>query len=340
MFDIIAIGSAARDITFLTDQGKVMETPEDLTAQRLLAFEYGAKIRSEKVWMNFGGGACNSAATLANMGLNVAIISRIGADGNGKSILDNLQNRNIDTTMIQIDREHNSAFSFIVVDSANGDGERVIFSHKGAVNYLNVRREDLEDTEWIYLTSLSEDWKNNLEKISDIVAKRGVKLVWNPGEAQIASGKVGLLPFLLRTYLLIINKDEAIELVKSDSQAGFDDNDYNDIYKLISIIRSWGVQNVVITDGKNGACFSSERELLKSSAFAKAQADTTGAGDAFGSGLVAGYIISGNWETALKFGVLNSGGEVAEYGAQRGIMTREEIENNLSNIEIEKVNLT
>jgi sugar/nucleoside kinase (ribokinase family) len=67
------------------------------------------------------------------------------------------------------------------------------------------------------------------------------------------------------------------------------------------------------------------------------QTDTTGAGDAFGSGLVAGYIISGDFEIALKFGILNSGGEVAEYGAESGIMTREEIESKLQGVEIEKI---
>ena len=44
MYDIITIGGATRDITFLTDKGKVIETPENLTEQALLCFEHGAKI--------------------------------------------------------------------------------------------------------------------------------------------------------------------------------------------------------------------------------------------------------------------------------------------------------
>lgn len=337
MFDIITIGGATRDITFFTDKGKVIETPEDMTAQRLLAFEYGAKIRSEEVRMNFGGGACNAAATFAKMELGVGVISRIGNDGNGKSILGNLHNRGIVTDLIQIDEGQHSAFSFIVMDSASDGGERVIFTHKGAANGLEIHPEEIKDTKWVYLTSLGDNFEDSLCKIGEAVQVRDIKLAWNPGETEVASGKERLADFMKFTYLLIINKDEAIELAKSDIASGLANEDFNDIIKLIRIIKSWGAANVVITDGKNGACLLAGEEIFKASAFAKQQADTTGAGDAFGSGLVAGYIISGDFEMALKYAVLNSGGEVTEYGAESGIMTREEIEGKMGEIQIERV---
>jgi len=338
MFDIITIGGATRDMTFLTDKGKIIETPEDLTSQRLLAFEYGAKIRSEDVRMNFGGGACNAAATFAKMGLQTAVVSRIGDDSNGKSILENLQQRGISTDLIQIEEGKNSAFSFIVMDSAGKEGERVIFSHKGAANSLEIRAEEIEDTGWIYLASLGDNFEKDIKGVGEIVRARGIKLAWNPGETEILSGKEKLAEFMKFVYLLIVNKDEAIELVKSDSASGLEDEDFNDTVKLLKVLKLWGVANIVITDGKQGACLVTESEILKSSAYAMRQADTTGAGDAFGSGLVAGCIITGDFETALKFGVLNSGGEVTELGAESGIMTREEVENKLGEIKIEKVN--
>lgn len=338
MFDIITIGAATRDITFLTDQGKMIETPEDLTSQRLLAFEYGAKIRSEEVRMSFGGGACNAAATLAKMGLKVAMISRVGNDANGKSILENLSRRNIDGGLIQTDNDRVSAFSFIVVDSAGGEGERVIFSHKGAANHLEIRSEEIKNTGWVYLTGLGDIWEEGLEKISVAIETNGVKLAWNPGSTEIVGGKEKIIGLVAHTDIFIINKDEAIELIKSDSGNGFSDEDYNDIYKLIKVIKSWGAKNVVITDGKNGAILFTGTEMLKISAFVQAQTDTTGAGDAFGSGLLAGYVISGNFETALRYAALNSGGEVSDFGAESGIMTREEVESRLDEIEIQRVN--
>lgn len=339
MFDVIAMGGATRDITFLTDKGKVIETPEDLTSQRLLAFEYGAKIRSEEVRMNFGGGACNAAATFSNMGLSAAVISRVGKDGNGKSILENLEKRNINTDRMQIDEELSSAFSFIVVDSVGGDGERVIFSHRGALEKIEICTQEFKGAEWVYLTGLGKNWKEDLGKISDAVWENGIKLAWNPAAAEIAGGKENLKVLLERTEIFIVNKDEAIELVQRDPDCSLAGKDLNEITKLIKIIKGWGAKNVVITDGKNGAHLLTEGHFFKSPAFSLAQADTTGAGDAFGSGLVAGRIISDNWEIALKYAVLNSGGEVSECGAQSGIMSREEIEKKLDEISIKKIDI-
>lgn len=338
MFDIIAIGGATRDITFLTDKGKVVDTPEDLTSQRLLAFEYGAKIRSEEVYESFGGGACNAAATFSNLGLKVAVLTRVGYDGNGKMIMENLKNRSIDTGLVQIERGKGSAFSFIVVDKAGGEGERVIFSHKGAANDLEVHAEDIRHAKWIYLTGLGDGWEEKLDALRSATEDGGARLAWNPGATEIAGGRDKLLPLLAHTQIFIINKDEAIELVRDSNEVDLSEDEYNDIDRLLRIVRSWGADSVVITDGRNGAHFFAGGDILSVSAFAEEQADTTGAGDAFGSGFLAGYFLTENFETALRYAVLNSGGEVSELGAQSGIMTRTEIEKKLPMVQIEKHN--
>ena len=105
MYDIITIGGATRDITFVTDKGKVIETPENLTEQKLLAFEYGAKIKSEEVFFNFGGGACNTAATFSKLGLNVAVNCKVGKDDDGETMIKNLKELGINTSLIQIDKD-------------------------------------------------------------------------------------------------------------------------------------------------------------------------------------------------------------------------------------------
>lgn len=336
MFDIITVGGATRDITFLTDKGKVIETPEDLTSQRLLAFEYGAKIRSEEVKMSFGGGASNAAATFAKMGLGVSIISRLGKDEKGREITENLKMRGIDTSLLQVDERRSSAFSFIVVDGARGEGERVIFAHKGAVNSLEIRGEDIRKAGWLYVTGMGDDWKNDLEKITQAAAEGGIRMAWNPGAAEISSGRETLTPFLAQTEILILNKDEAIELASSARENTLSVDDLNDVLKLIREIGSWGVKVVVITDGRNGAYVNAGGSVRRASAILERQADTTGAGDAFGSGFVAGYMISADPETALKFAILNSSGEVTEFGAENGIMTREEIESRLYSVSIDE----
>jgi len=332
MFDITTIGGAARDITFVTDKGKVIETPENLTEQSLLAFEYGAKIKSEEVFFNFGGGACNTAMTFSKLGLNAAVNCRVGNDDDGKSIIKNLKESGINIDLIQINEDKKTGFSLVVVNKNGGD--RVIFKYKGASDSLEIREKEISKTKWIYLTSLAGNWEEDLEEINKAIKENKIKLAWNPGATQICAGKNKLKNILKNTEILIINKDEAIELIQSDESIKLDYNEVNDVAVLSKIIKIWGPKMVIITDGKNGAYLFSDKAILYSPATSNNSIDSTGAGDSFGSALVGGYILTNNIETALKYGIINSGNVVGEYGAQNGVLKKEEIEGRLGDVKI------
>jgi len=47
-YQIITIGGATRDITFFTKEGILIDNHRDVLRQKLLAFEYGAKIRVDR----------------------------------------------------------------------------------------------------------------------------------------------------------------------------------------------------------------------------------------------------------------------------------------------------
>jgi sugar/nucleoside kinase (ribokinase family) len=334
MFDIITIGGATRDVTFLTDKGKVIETPENLTEQSLLAFEYGAKIKSEEVFFNFGGGACNTAATFAKLGLKTAVNCRVGKDDGGEYILSNLRNAGANTDLVQVDEDMKTGFSLVVVNKKNKGGDRVIFVYKGASDFLDVKKENLTGTRWIYLTSLAGDWEESLNEISRVVEKNNIKLAWNPGATQISAGKNKLEKLLSSAEIFIVNKDEAIELVQSDKNLSLDFNQISDPAVLARNIKSWGPKIVVITDGPEGAYVYDGKNVLYSPATSRDKIDSTGAGDAFGSAFVGGHILNDNLEVALKYGIINSGNVVSEYGAQNGILSKDEIEKRFDSVRV------
>ncbi len=330
--NIITIGGATRDITFITDRGRVIETPENLTEQKLLAFEYGAKINSEEVYFNFGGGACNTAATFSKLGISAAVNCRIGNDDDEKSMIKNLEKLGINTGLIQVDKERKTGFSLVVVNKKEGD--RVIFVYKGASDFLDVKEEEIKNAEWIYLTSLAGNWEEDLEEIDKAVINNKIRLAWNPGAAQISAGKNKLEKFFRNTEILIINKDEAIELIASDEKLKLDFNEINNVEVLAKNIKKWGPKFVVITDGSNGAYAHGGEKVLYAPATLNKKIDSTGAGDSFGSAFVGGYILTSDIEKALKYGIINSGSVVSEYGAQNGILSREEVEKKLNEVKV------
>jgi sugar/nucleoside kinase (ribokinase family) len=181
---------------------------------------------------------------------------------------------------------------------------------------------------------LAGNWEEDLEEINKAIKKEKIKLAWNPGATQITAGKNKLEKLLKNTEILIINKDEAIELVQSDESVKLDYNEINDAAVLLKIIKSWGPKIVAITDGTEGAYMYDGKNILYSPSTSNNKVDSTGAGDSFGSALVAGYILNSDLETALKYGIINSGSVVGEYGAQNGILGKNEIEKNLGEVRV------
>jgi sugar/nucleoside kinase (ribokinase family) len=350
MFNVLTIGGAARDIIFVTDRGRIISTPQNLTEQKILAFEYGAKIKSDDVYFSSGGGACNAAVGLSRFGIKTAALLRIGDDQNGAEIKNNLLKEKVETEFIQKDKKTGTSVSFIVVDKKKGD--RVIFNWRGANRKLKIENEKLKtkikNPKWIYLTSLSGHWQGNIEKITRFVKKNKIKLAFNPGSAQIKAGRKKLLRILKSTEILLLNRDEAIELALScppepsaqadGRQAGKKqkNKNFNDPANLIKIIREWGPKIVIVTQGLSGAWVGDKENIYYTKATSKKRIDTTGAGDAFGSGFLGGFILSGeNIQESLKYAIINSGNVVRHYGAQKGLLTLAKIKPQLSKIRIE-----
>ena len=61
-YDIIAIGGAVEDITFYTNEGVLLDNQKNLFKQKLLAFEYGAKIKIDNI-----AKTCRSVLSIINV---------------------------------------------------------------------------------------------------------------------------------------------------------------------------------------------------------------------------------------------------------------------------------
>ncbi|MDP2737115.1 MAG: carbohydrate kinase family protein [bacterium] len=324
-YDFITIGGATEDITFYTDEGVLINNKKDLTRQKLLAFEYGAKVKVDKSFSGFGGGAANAAVNLSNFGFKTACLSAIGEDSRGQRILNNFQKWGVDITLVQKIKNIETGFSFLLVGPSN---EHIVFSNRAANNELtinNFQAEILDQSEWIYLTSLSGQWKNNLEKIFSV---KNEKIAWNPGHRQILTGLPGIGKYFKKTTCLIVNKDEAIELAVSLKKYKIKSRAYlNNVKNLLLVLNSYGPKIIVITCGRHGAKAISEGKIYHQPIVKeKYRADTTGVGDAFGSAFVAGLeLYKQDIRKALLLASKNAASVVSNPGAQNGLLSKKDI---------------
>jgi len=324
-YDFLTIGGATEDITFYTKEGILVNNKKDVLRQKLLAFEYGAKIKIDRAYSTFGGGAANTAVSFSKLGFRTATILSLGADERGDRIIRNLQKNKVYTKFIKRNDLVGSSFSFLV---AGSDNEHIVFSHRASNDKLEINNTDLKRiklAKWIHMTSLSGNWKKVLQELFSL---DNLKISWNPGYRQLSAGAGVLVKYFKKTTVLIVNKDEAIELVLSDKKLKNKNNKFlNNSKNLLKIIKSWGPKIVIITSGHKGAdAFDGEKFYHQDILKEKRREDTTGVGDAFGSTFVAGLqIFKGDIQKAMYLGVKNTASVISQQGAQNGLLTKKEI---------------
>ncbi len=323
-FDFITIGGTTEDITLYTNEAIMIDNRDDILAQKLMAFEYGAKLQIDKAYSSFGGGASNAAVCLASLGFRVAVKVAVGNDNRAKDIIANFKKRQVNVSLIQKVKGEQTGFTFFIVGR---DKEHVGFSNRAANQKLIITDKDItvmNQAKWIYVTSLSGKWRSVLANLF----KTKAKIAWNPGHIQLHAGFGTIGKYLKNVEVLTVNKDEAIELVVSNPEYRNKNNRFlNNIKNLLQIICSYGPRIVVITNGKYGAdVFDGENYYHQDILKEKKRLDTTGVGDAFGSTFCAGLeIYHGDIAKAMQLSVKNTASVIAMQGAQNGLITKKDI---------------
>ncbi|MBU1203082.1 carbohydrate kinase family protein [Patescibacteria group bacterium] len=315
---VTTIGGATRDIMFYTDDMLILDNKADLLRQKLIAFEYGAKIYSKDVYLTFGGGGMNTAVNFANLGISTQTVLSLGSDLVGLEIIKYLKDKKISTKFVQTQKNIHTGTSFIV--NVGHFNEHVIFAYRGANEKMDLSKAVIKkiNTDWVYLTSLSGNFKAGLDNIFDQALKKNIKIAWNPGSNQLKMGLKKLARYMKHTTIFDVNRDEALELVISIKGK----NIKNNINQLLKFLHSYGQKITVITDGHKGAYVYDGEKTYFRAASKKRGINTTGAGDSFGSSFVAGLIrYKGNVEKSLKLAIINSNAVIMKIGAQEGLLT-------------------
>jgi len=321
--DFISIGGATRDISFFTDEGVLLDNHRDIKRQKLLAFEAGAKIKVDKFYYSFGGGAANAAVYLARFGFKTAILGALGDDENGFLIRENLRTQTVDTSFLEKNKSEESGASFVLISPG---GERIIFAQRGANRCLKINTRQaaaLKKIPNVYIASLSGNWLSTLDQVFSNLSDK-TQVFWNPGQTQYAKGADPLLPFFKKTTVLASNKDEVIDLVlNSSGYSHLRPSFLNKTENLLKIMYSFGPRLALITMGAEGVmAFDGQQIFFRPIIKEKKRVDVTGVGDVFNSSFAAGFVMfKGDVNKSLDLALRSASNKVAYLGAQGALAT-------------------
>jgi ribokinase len=308
MFDIITIGSATRDVFLLSKEFQFLKSDKFSTGMGECV-ALGAKIDVEEMVLATGGGATNAAVTFARLGFLTGIVSRVGEDDPGTSVLADLLLETVDTSMIKRLKGGQTAYSTLLT-AANG--ERTVLVYRGVSADFTAADVPFKTMKarWYYVSSLS----GNIEVLAKIIThakKTGAKVAVNPGSGELMKASE-LRPLLKDVDVLIVNLEEAQRLSGLQTKDG----------KELSAKLSGDQTLAVVTDSSRGAYAAMGKMRYSARNRSIPSISRTGAGDAFGSGVVAALMKGLSIDDALKVGTLNAESVIQHVGAKAGILKK------------------
>ncbi|MBI5389578.1 carbohydrate kinase family protein [Candidatus Woesearchaeota archaeon] len=306
-FDVITVGSATVDVFVYTNKTEQIKIIDEQCEHDLIAYPSGEKILINDLHFSTGGGGTNTAVAFARLGLKTGFVGNIGCDENGTKVKSLLHKEKV--AFLGTVSNEKTGYS-IILDSREHD--RTILTYKESNNHLYYQKLPLPKlkTRWFYFSSMMEESYQTLEKLAAFAQSKGIKVAFNPSSYLTKKGLGYAGSLLKKTTVLILNKEEAEMLVGKDR-----------IEKVLAKLRAAGPALVVITDGKHGAWAHDGKTIYCITPHKVNVVETTGAGDAFASGFLAGYLKKKDVCFALRLGQVNAESVIQHFGAKEILLT-------------------
>jgi len=286
--------------------------------------EKGKLTTVDSIDLSLGGCAANTAVGLSRLGYETMVIGAVGDYGLGDFIINMLMDEKIDTTgIIHLENAATSVTTVLV----SPDGDRSFLHFKGANAAFTADDLDLQPLELarhlhVAGTFLMDAFDGHgaasvLKKAKEIGLTTSVDTAWDP------SGRWWEIAAPMFDYIDIFlpSAEEARMMSGEDN-----------VREMARFFLSKGVNIVGIKQGADGGYFRSGDNEIMLPALKVKVVDTTGCGDAFCAGFLAGYLdgmpLRECGRMAVTLGSLCATG----IGATCTLPTREQLENTLAGL--------
>jgi ribokinase len=317
-YDFLAVGDIVTEpFIRIQDAEVVCMQSGTHTDHCKLCLRFGDKVPYESVEICHAvGNSPNAAVCAARLGLNAALLAYIGDDTIGKDDLAELTKNGVHTDLMVTVPGMPSTYHYVL----SHDVERtILIKHQ---EYPYKLDPNMSAPKWMYLSSLASNSGEYHDALAAyLVAHPETKLIYEPGTFQMKMGIERTKQIYAHTEVFVCNLEESQRILATEE---------TDVKKLMDMIHELGPKIVSITDGMNGS-YARDTDgahwympIYPNSP--SGPIERTGAGDAYTSTFAIALSLGKTVAEALRWAPINSMSVTEKIGAQKGLLTRAELE--------------
>jgi ribokinase/sulfofructose kinase len=292
-FDVIAFGGI--DIDWLFQMKKLPS--------------YDEKVSAELVGLFPGGPVGNFACIGSHLGSRVAAYCTVGDDDGGRTLIEDFQKNQVDTSFVTIKKGYTTPFVIVEVDDC---GEKAVIVPRlpEMIDTTNLKAA-LSKTKYIYL--FPNDTRLFVE-IASLAKGYGVKVMVDIEATADLKGKE-LFEVLSYTDIASFN------------EAGFEYSTGKE-FRVESAreLLDHGPETVLVTRGNRGVVGIQKQECVDQPAFNVPVKDTTGAGDTFNAAFLFSTLKGKSLRESLMFSSAAAALVISSVGTRTTMPTAADVE--------------
>jgi len=253
----------------------------------------------EPVARSGGGSAANTVFALSRMGYTTGFLGVTGKDEGSKFLLSSMEG---------VDVGHVKKYKTAgVCVCLLADGERSLLAMPNSNDFFSFIAEDvgyLNSSKFVHLSSFSSDSALLLQKQLLELLEEDVYISFAPGEKYARRGLDQIEDMIGRSRIVFVNEREMTMLTGTGPKEGS------------KTLLDLGAKVVVCTLGREGSLITTYNSSITVPARKAVVVDTTGAGDVYAAGFLAGYLDGATLEVCGRIGASASALSVSSYGRE------------------------
>lgn len=258
----------------------------DINVDTLLTVDHyprrGDDAQVHRTWLRPGGTVANTGVVLAKLGVSTRLVGCVGMDVWADLALDGLAQAGVDVRAV---RRTEQAGTGLITIPITPDGERTMFSYRGANVYLPpeaITGDLLDQAAVLHISGynlLTAPQRDATERALAWAWERGLPVSLDVGLEPARRIGAEIRALAPRLAILSLGMDEACRLWQVETWQ-----------EVTTQARRCGAALVGLKRGAQGCVLIRGAEWVDLSAISVTPVDTTGAGDAFAAGLIAGWL--------------------------------------------------